>query len=103
MHKAAFGVATGLAAAILVFVARAVTLLRDVPSTDFGLELLDQYFAGYTLSWRGAVIGAAWAAFTGFVMGWFMAFSRNLVLGILLTIRQVRSELAQTRAFLDHI
>ncbi|MGH9884472.1 MAG: glycosyltransferase family 2 protein, partial [bacterium] len=102
MHKAAFGVATGAVAAIVVFVATVITVLRGQQS-DFGIHLLSQYFAGYTVTWRGAFIGAAWAGFTGFVMGWFVAFARNATIAVLLTVIRTRAELAQTRDFLDHI
>jgi glycosyltransferase involved in cell wall biosynthesis len=102
MHKRAFGVATGVAAAVIVFLATVVTIVRH-PQGDFGIHLLNQYFAGYSVSWPGAFIGAAWAAFTGFVMGWFLAFTRNLSIGVLVTVIRARAQLAQTRDFLDHI
>lgn len=102
LHKRAFGMATGAAAAALVFLATAVHLLRQ-PHPGLDLGLLAQYFAGYSVSWRGALIGAAWAWFAGFVMGWFFAFSRNLLLAALLLVVRTKAELQQTRDFLDHI
>ena len=65
--------------------------------------MLRNYFAGYTVSWAGAFIGAAWAGFTGFVFGWFLAFARNFVLATEIVILRARAELTQTRDFLDHI
>ena len=102
MHKAAFGVAIGTAAALVVFLATIMSIQRAARS-EFGIYLLAQYFAGYTVTWAGAFIGAAWAGFTGFVMGWFVAFTRNMSMGLLLTVVRTRAELAQTRDFLDHI
>ena len=102
VHKKAFGVATGVAAALLTFLSTAVYLIRD-PHPGFDLELLSQFFAGYTVSWQGALVGATWAFFTGFVLGWFLAFARNLILAVLLLIVRSRAELEQTRDFLDHI
>jgi hypothetical protein len=52
---------------IVVFLATAIYLVRD-PRPGFHLALLAQYFADYTVSWRGAFIGAAWAGFSGFVL-----------------------------------
>ena len=102
LHKRAFGMATGLAAALLTFLATIIYLARD-PRPGFDLGLLAQYFAGYSVSVMGAVIGAAWAGFAGFVLGWFLAFTRNLGLALLLLIVRSRAELSQTRGFLDHI
>jgi hypothetical protein len=102
LHKRAFGTATGTAAAIVVFLVTAVYLVRGSPP-DLHLGLLSQYFAGYTETWSGALVGAAWAGFVGFVMGWFVAFARNMLLAIMLVVVRTRAELSQTRDFLDHI
>jgi hypothetical protein len=102
LHKRAFGGATGTAAAVVVFLLTAVYLIRD-PQPGFELGLLAQYFAGYTVSWPGAVVGAAWAWFAGFVLGWFLAFVRNFLLAAFLFVVRTKAELVQTRDFLDHI
>jgi len=102
LHKRAFGMATGVAAALVTFLATGIYLLRD-PEPGLDLGLLAQYFTGYTVSWGGACIGAAWAGFAGFVMGWFLAFCRNTLLAALLFIVRTKAELQQTRDFLDHI
>jgi hypothetical protein len=102
LHKRAFGTAIGATAALGTFLVTAIYLLRD-PQPGFDLGLLAQYFAGYTVSWRGAFVGAAWAGMAGFVAGWFLAFARNLVLTVTLLLIRSRAELEQTRDFLDHI
>ena len=102
IHKRAFGVAIGLAAGLLIFGLTAIHLLRQ-PYPEFSLGLLRQYFAGYSVSWPGAIVGFAWGFLTGFVAGWFFAFCRNLTIGISIFFIRVRSELSQTRDFLDHI
>ena len=101
LHKAAFGAAIGAACALVVFGVTALTLLRHPP--DVKIELLAVYFRGYSRSWTGALIGAAWAGFAGFVFGWFIAFCRNFVLAISLFVIRTRAELARTRDFLDHV
>jgi hypothetical protein len=102
LHKLAVGVASAVVAAIVVFLATAIYLVRD-PQPGFALGLLAQYFAGYSVSWRGAFIGAGWAGFSGFVLGWFLAFSRNLLVGIMLFVVRRRAEWDQTKDFLDHL
>jgi len=102
LHKRALATAFGVAAGLVTFVMTTMYLLRD-PQPGFDLGLLAQYFTGYSLSWRGAFIGAAWAGLTGFVLGWFLAFVRNLVIALILFAVRTRAELDQTRDFLDHI
>jgi hypothetical protein len=101
MHKRALGVAVGLTAALLVF---AVTVFHviAVPS-DAPLDLLSQYFYGYTGTWRGAFIGAWWGFVAGFAAGWFLAFVRNFALAIWMFIVRAKASLAQGSDFLDHI
>lgn len=102
LHKAAFGAAIGAACGLLVFAATAVTLLRHTQGL-VKLELLANYFRGYSVTWSGALIGAVWGGFAGFVFGWFMAFCRNVVLAVSLFVIRSRAELARTRDFLDHV
>ena len=102
LHKAALGAAVGAAAAMLTFLVTAVYLIR-APEPGFDLGLLAQVFYGYTVSWPGALIGAAWAGFTGFILGWFLAFARNLALAVMLLLIRSRAELDRTRDSLDHI
>lgn len=104
LHKRAFGMAVGSAAGLLVFAVTAVHLLRQpAPRTAPDLTLLAEYFYGYTVSWAGAFVGLAWGFVAGFVMGWFVAFSRNLVIAVSLFIGRTRAQLEGTRDFLDHI
>src|SRR6476661_7087808 len=101
VDKRAFGVAIGVASALIVGGMTVATLLSGDPWQ--GLGLLSNYFAGYTVSWPGAAIGAAWAFAVGFVFGWFVAFSRNLTLAISLFLIRSRADLDETSDFLDHI
>lgn len=101
-HKSAMGIAVGAVAALSCFLVTAVPLVRGRPDA-LELELLSQYFYGYDVSWSGALLGAAWAAFVGFVLGWFFAFLRNALLAFRLVVLRARAELKQTRDFMDHI
>ena len=101
VDKRAFGAAIGSVAAVVMF---AVTAIAVAAAGKTGsLNLLSEYFAGYTVSWAGALIGAAWGFGTGFIAGWFVAFVRNLVLAVSLFILRRRVELSDSRDFLDHI
>jgi hypothetical protein len=102
VHKRAFGVAVGAASGLVVFAATAVYLLRG-GHEPLNLALLAEYFYGYTVSWRGAFVGLLWGGAVGFVAGWFLAFCRNLAFAVSIWVLRTKSELAQTRDFLDHI
>jgi hypothetical protein len=102
VHKRAFGIAMGVAIALAIFMATVASVVLD-PGGRFGMGLLAEYFAGYSVSWAGAFIGAAWGFFVGFVLGWFTAFARNLAVATWIFIARTRAELAATRDFLDHI
>lgn len=102
IHKRAFGVAVGTAAGLLVLLVTVTSLVLD-PGGRVPLGLLSEYFAGYRVSWQGALIGGAWAFFVGFVAGWLMAFVRNLAIATWIFVVRARAELRATRDFLDHI
>lgn len=102
VDKRAFGAAIGAAAGAGFFAATALVLLLS-PNHSLGLTLMSEYFAGYSITWPGAVIGLAWGFAVGFCTGWFVAFTRNLVLAVSLFIIRSRAELGETRDFLDHI
>ena len=102
MHKLALGLSVALVAGLSVFaVTMAHVIMRPVDGPP--LYLLGQYFYGYDVSWRGALIGFWWGAVAGFAGGWFMAFARNAALATWLFVIRARAEAMQTRDFLDHI
>lgn len=102
LHKAAFGTATGVAGALLLAGLTVVRILSP-RAQDFPLGLLAQYFAGYSTTWGGVLVGAVWGFTVAFVAGWFIAFCRNLALALVAFSYRTRAEIAQTREFLDHI
>lgn len=102
LHKRAFGVAVGTAGALAMALMTLGALLLP-RGEEFPLGLLVQYFAGYTVSWPGVLIGAAWGFAVAFVAGWFAAFCRNFALAIEAFVIRTRAEYDATREFLDHI
>jgi hypothetical protein len=100
VHKRALGVAVGLVSALLMAVVTAFTVIV-APPEGVGLELLSQYFYGYSATWPGVAVGAFWGFIVGFVAGWFMAFVRNFVLAV--WALAVRANAEFSNSFLDHI
>lgn len=102
LHKRHFGTAIGTAAALTVALFTTLDLLLN-SGEDRPLDLLNQYFAGYDVSWRGVVIGALWAFFVGWIGGWFVAFCRNFVLAAAVFWVRAKTNFQASREFLDHI
>jgi hypothetical protein len=102
LHKRCLGVAVGTALGLVVFAFTAIHVLRS-PGEPYPLVLLQQYFPRYEVTWTGAVIGAFWAFWLGFVLGWMFAFLRNLALAVTSFVFRARAEMRENRGFLDHI
>ena len=102
LHKGAFGVAVGVAGALFIVVLTLAGMLLP-GARAFPLELLGQYFQGYSVSVPGVFIGGVWGFVVAFIGGWFAAFCRNLALAISAFVIRTRAEIDSTREFLDHI
>jgi hypothetical protein len=103
LHKRCLGVAVGIVTGALLFGVTIVHLLRAGAGEPYPLILLQQYFPGYRVSLGGAFIGLVWGAWVGFVIGWFFAFTRNLVMTTTAFVFRARAEIAQSGRFLDHL
>ncbi len=102
MHKGAFGVASGTVAGLLLFVATLWLVLKDGPVVGPNLQLLSQYFPGYTVTTTGAFMAFAYGFFWGFLFGWIFAYLRNLSLILYLRRVKKKAERAALKAFMDH-
>ncbi|MGB5342599.1 MAG: NAD(P)/FAD-dependent oxidoreductase [Thermoanaerobaculia bacterium] len=78
----ALGTALGSIAALLLLAGTAVLLLEGGDPAGPTLSLLGQYLTGYQVSWTGALIGFIEAGVLGFGLGWLMANSINLLVGV---------------------
>lgn len=101
LHRTAMGVAWGVVAGGLLAVATLVLVIRGKDIVDLGL--LAQFFVGYSVSWRGLVIGLAWGFSVGFVLGYGFALVRNAAVWLWLTVIRSRAEMDQYSDFLDHL
>ncbi len=102
IDKRALGVAVGtVTGASIALLTAAHLIIQPTPRLD--LSLLSQYLPGYTVSWFGMWIGFVWTFTVGFLAGWLVAFTRNLVIGSWLFLTRSRAELTAARDFLDHL
>jgi hypothetical protein len=102
LHKRALGIAVGTAFGLAIAVITIIFIAAGRPNA-INLGLLSQYFWGYTPTWLGVVVGFWWGFLAGFVTGWFLAFCRNAAIAVSIFLVRTRSQLGNTRDFLDHI
>ena len=101
LDKRALGVSCGLVCALFVFVVTALTIISHPAHSN--LVLLGQFFWGYSVSWKGAVVGLVWGGVAGFLAGWIVALVRNFTLACYLLLVRSEAEAEEHRDFLDHL
>jgi hypothetical protein len=72
------GIATGLVAGLVLFVATNWLVFKGGPVVGPNLALLGQFFIGYRVTFVGSLIGFAYACVTGFTAGFLVARLYNL-------------------------
>ncbi|HSF08582.1 MAG TPA: hypothetical protein VLA60_04160, partial [Nitrospirales bacterium] len=65
-----------------LFIATVWLLLDGGPQVGSHLQLLSNYYIGYSVTWRGSVIGMLYGALTGAILGWTIGFIYNKVVGL---------------------
>ena len=62
-----------------LFAVTAWLVLKGGPHVGAHLQLLNQYFYGYSVSWTGALLGLFYGAVVGGIAGWSIGMIYNLV------------------------
>jgi len=62
-----------------LFVMTAWLLIKDGPHVGEHLQLLSNYFIGYSVTWWGSVVGLFYGALCGGVIGWAVGTIYNKV------------------------
>jgi hypothetical protein len=80
LHSIALGIACGILMGSGILAATVILLLKGGNQVGRNLALLAQYFPGYSVTWTGSLVGAAYGLLAGFILGWLLASLRNLTL-----------------------
>ncbi len=57
-------------------------VVKGGPNPGPHLQLLEQYFIGYSVSWAGSFVGLFYGALTGAVVGWLIGLVYNRIAGV---------------------
>ena len=94
--------ATGSVSGLVTFAATLWLVIRGGQNQGPTLQLLGQYFFGYSLTVKGAFVGMAYSFFWGFLFGWLFAYLRNFFVAFFIYRIKRRQELLTFKDFLDH-
>jgi protoporphyrinogen oxidase len=102
MDKLGLATALGTVSGLLVFIATLWLIIKGGPVVGPRMQLLGQYFFGYTVTVGGAFIGLAHAFLWGFLFGWLFAYLRNFFFAFHIYRLKRKVELMKFKDFLDH-
>ena len=101
LDRTALGIAVGVLCGLAVFVATNFLVLKGGENVGQNLQLLSQYFIGYSVTFTGSLIGLAYGLVFGFILGWSTAFLRNLLLSVYLHIVRLKASMSSVQEFID--
>jgi predicted metal-binding membrane protein len=74
------GLACGIVVGLGLFVTTLWLVIKGGAHVGAHLELLSQFFIGYTVTWAGSVVGLFYGFITGYLAGWTVATIYNRIL-----------------------
>jgi protoporphyrinogen oxidase len=102
MDGLGFATAVGSVFGLLIFIATLWLILKGGNVVGPNLQLLGQYFIGYSVTVEGAFIGMAYSFFWGFLFGWLFAYLRNLCLALFIYQARRKTEMLSFKDFVDN-
>jgi protoporphyrinogen oxidase len=102
LDRLAFGLSLGMVSGIVLFLATALLVLKGGETIGPNLQLLNQYFPGYTVTLSGSLLGLGYGFATGFAGGWGFAFLRNMSVFLYMAFAHHRAERQVLRNLLSY-
>jgi protoporphyrinogen oxidase len=102
IDKLAFATASGSVSGLIIFIATIFLIIKGDDVVEPYLQLLNQYFFGYTVTLKGAFVGIAHSFSWGFLFGWLFAYLRNLFIAFFIYRVKRKTELLKFKDFIDH-
>ena len=102
MDKLGLATALGSVSGFIIFLATLWLVIKGGDVVGPRLQLLNQYFFGYSVTVKGAFVGMAYGFFWAFLFGWLFAYLRNFFFAFQIYRIKRKLELLKFKDFLDH-
>jgi hypothetical protein len=79
IHSGVISLVFALIGGLGLFLMTVWLLIRGGPAVGLHLNLLGNYFPGYSVSWAGSILGLIYGAIVGALIGWAIGMIYNLV------------------------
>ena len=103
LDRLALGLSLGTVTGVLLSLATLILVLKGGGVVGPNLQLLAQYFPGYSVTPWGSVLGLAYGFGTGFVAGWLLGLLRNAAVLCSMVIFRRRGELPYLGRLFDYL
>jgi hypothetical protein len=75
-------IACALIGGLGLFLMTVWLLMKGGPNVGQHLQLLGQYFIGYSVTWTGSLVGFLYGALTGGIIGWTVGTIYNKIVNM---------------------
>lgn len=103
LDRVALGFATGAMSGLLLFLATLLLVFKGGEVVGPNLQLLGNFFPGYSVTPLGSLLGLAYGFLAGFLTGWGFAFLRNIAVFLYTAVMQQRAERLLLRKLLEYV
>jgi hypothetical protein len=103
LDPVALGFSLGITAGVLIFAATLFLMIKDGWTVGPHLALLSNFLPGYSVTFRGAMVGLLGLSSLGFGFGLILAYLRNLAVLISARVIHRDIELYHLRRLFDFI
>ncbi|MGI8469808.1 MAG: hypothetical protein ACR2N3_15310 [Pyrinomonadaceae bacterium] len=80
LNGSVLGIVLGIVAGLLIFVATNWLVIKGGSNVGSHLNLLSQFFTGYSVTFVGSLIGLFYGFLTGFISGFLIAWIYNRII-----------------------
>lgn len=102
LDKTALGISLGTVLGLAIFLSTNLLIFKGGEVIGPNLVLLNQYFAGFDISFTGSLIGFFYGFVSGFILGWLIAFLRNSVIRIYIAFLRLKGNMSAVNDFIDN-
>lgn len=82
IHAGVLALVCAILGGVGLFATTAWLLIKGGSQVGAHLQLLSQYFLGYSVTWTGSIVGFLYGALTGALVGWTLGTVYNVVAGL---------------------